>query len=253
MKKRWVGKLFAALMCMLMIFVMTVPEGTLAAEVKLNKTKKTICVGDTYRLKLKNSTGKVKWSSTDTTVAKVSSKGLVTAVGEGSCKIKAKNNGKNYYCKIKVKAASSQGGGFTPVAYGDTKCVDFSLKDTKGNTIDNSVFGNNYLTMINFWEPWCGPCVRELPDIEKLYKNYRDKGFNVIGIYSTVDNAAQRIKDAGLTYTLINDSSLYWQYGNGYVPYTIFVDGYGSIISSLSDAGSKDYATFETIVKQYVK
>lgn len=75
-----------------------------AATMKLNKKSLTLYEGDTYKLKV---TGKgkkkVKWSSTDSSVAKVSRSGNVRAVSEGTATIKAKVGKKTLKCKITVK------------------------------------------------------------------------------------------------------------------------------------------------------
>ena len=59
----------------------------------------------------------------------------------------------------------------------------FSTTDRDGEAYDESIFAGQTLTMINFWEPWCGPCVSEMPDLEKLYQTYRDKGFLILMAY----------------------------------------------------------------------
>ena len=104
MKKR----VLSVLICMVLVLgslVWLTPDTSVeaASAVKLNKKKMTMYVGDTFTLKLKNATGDVKFSSTDKKVAKVSSKGVVTAVAEGKATIKAKYNKKTYKCKITVK------------------------------------------------------------------------------------------------------------------------------------------------------
>jgi len=38
------------------------------------------------------------------------------------------------------------------------------------------------VVLIDFWATWCRPCVAELPNIRRVYAEYRDKGFEVIGI-----------------------------------------------------------------------
>ena len=77
-----------------------------AATPKLNKTKCTLEVGKKQKLKLKNVSGTVTWSSSNSKVAKVSKKGVVTAKKPGTAVITAKYNKKSYTCKVKVTEAS---------------------------------------------------------------------------------------------------------------------------------------------------
>ena len=74
-----------------------------AATVKINKTKLTLNVGQTYTLKIKGTKSKVKWSSSKKSIATVSSKGEVTAKKKGSTTITATVGGKKYTCKVTVK------------------------------------------------------------------------------------------------------------------------------------------------------
>ena len=73
-----------------------------AAKLKLSKTKATLTVGKTLKLKVKGAK-KVKWSSNNSRVASVSSKGVVKAKRVGSAKITAKVKKKKLTCKITVK------------------------------------------------------------------------------------------------------------------------------------------------------
>ncbi|HKL80255.1 MAG TPA: Ig-like domain-containing protein, partial [Mobilitalea sp.] len=66
-------------------------------------------IGEEYQLEILNKKGKsnYKWTSLDKTIAKVSSKGLITTVNKGSTKIKCKityasGKVKNLYCKVKI-------------------------------------------------------------------------------------------------------------------------------------------------------
>ena len=72
-----------------------------AAVPKLNKTKLTLEKGETYKLKLKNAKN-VTWKSKNKKIAKISSKGNVKAVKEGTTKVYAVYKSKKYYCKVTV-------------------------------------------------------------------------------------------------------------------------------------------------------
>lgn len=140
--------------------------------------------------------------------------------------------------------------------------LSFTIKDIDGNAIDESVFSLHTLTMINFWEPWCGPCVSEMPEIEKLYKNYKDKGLYVIGVFSATDQIEEVksvLQQSGTTYPIAEYSDSFDIYQTGYVPTTIFVDQDGHVIpmtNGYSDnaiVGSNSYADWAAIVDKYLK
>lgn len=81
----------------------TSPVSVNAASVKLTKTKATIWVGDTLKLKLINNKGNIKWNSSKKTVASVSSKGIVKAKKSGKTIITAKVKTKQYSCTVIVR------------------------------------------------------------------------------------------------------------------------------------------------------
>lgn len=94
---------------MLLTFVMVlsvvaaVPVDTLqAATVSISEKSRMIAVKDQFRLYLKNCGTKVTWSSKNTSVAKVSSKGIVTGIGEGKTTILAKAGKAVYKCNVQV-------------------------------------------------------------------------------------------------------------------------------------------------------
>ncbi len=99
----------SVLMAVLLIFtpislpVIQTPAIAQAAAVKLNKTKATIYVGNTLTLTLSGTKSGVKWSTSSEKTAKVSNKGVVTAVKKGSAVITALVGKSKYKCTITVK------------------------------------------------------------------------------------------------------------------------------------------------------
>lgn len=122
MKKRiFTGFLIVAAMIMGTPIIMPQQELIITVEakskIKLNVTKKTIYKGKTYTLKVKGTKKKVKWSSSKRSVAKVSSKGKVTARKNGTAYIYARVAGKKLKCKITVKTFDKKVTKVTSVRY----------------------------------------------------------------------------------------------------------------------------------------
>ena len=142
--------------------------------------------------------------------------------------------------------------------------VTFVTTDRDGKTYDESIFAGYELTMINFWEPWCGPCVGEIPDIEELYEDYKDKGLLVIGVYSETtmeDDVDAILKRNNVSYPILRFSNDFSKYQSGYVPTTILVDKNGNIIDtgvsydgmdSTLIIGSRSYDEWEELITTYL-
>ncbi len=61
------------------------------------------------------------------------------------------------------------------------KAPRFILKDLAGSRVSSQKFVGK-ITVINFWATWCVACRMEIPDLNKLYKDYKDRGVEIIGI-----------------------------------------------------------------------
>ncbi len=103
MKSKWKFRMLSMIMAVMVIMTAT-PVRVEAKGAHLNKTKITITEGDTAKLKVSGISGKVKWSSSKTSVATVSQKGVVKAKKEGTAVIKAKVKNKTFKCKVFVEA-----------------------------------------------------------------------------------------------------------------------------------------------------
>lgn len=103
MKKSW-KRLLSAFLAVVMIIGASMPRQASASTVRLNRSSLELYTGYSAPLALKNAEN-VKWSSSSRAVATVSSRGVVTAVDEGSCSIRAydRDTKKTYTCSVKVK------------------------------------------------------------------------------------------------------------------------------------------------------
>lgn len=79
-----------------------------AAQIHLSAKKISLPKGKTKKLKLKNASGKIKWSSSKKSIATVSAKGLVKAKKAGKTVITATYRNKKYKCSVTVPGSSSE-------------------------------------------------------------------------------------------------------------------------------------------------
>ncbi len=63
---------------------------------------------------------------------------------------------------------------------------DFSATELYGDAIDESLLSDYDLTMVNVWATYCGPCLREMPDLGELADEYGEKGVQIVGMISDV-------------------------------------------------------------------
>lgn len=146
MKKRILATLCLILVAVLMLDVFLpigcgfAPTAQAGGKIKLNKSKISLNTGETYQLTLNGAKKKVKWSSSDKSIATVNSKGEVKAKKAGEATITAKSGGKKYRCKVTVKPILSVNK--TKLTLGvnekDTVKVTFKAKGTVYWEIDNS-------------------------------------------------------------------------------------------------------------------
>lgn len=142
------------------------------------------------------------------------------------------------------------------------KNIEFKTKALDGKEIDSSIFKDNKLTMVNVWATFCGPCIAEMPDIQKLYEEVNKDNINILGVVSdTTDDeenqelAKRIVKEKGVAYTnIIPDEKLQ----NGFlkdvsgVPTTIFVDSKGNIIGK-PIVGSRSKEEYKKEIQERLK
>lgn len=134
--------------------------------------------------------------------------------------------------------------------------VDFTTTDIEGNLFQNEDIKNAKLVMVNFWEPWCGPCVGEMPDLEALYETYQEEGLLILGVFSStdkMDESKELLAEMGITYPILLCSDALAEYATKYVPTTFFTDGEGHILTNEPLIGAYSYEEWETMITEYLE
>ena len=87
---------------------------------------------------------------------------------------------------------------------------DFELKTTDGETIKLSDL-RGQAVLVNLWATWCPPCRAEMQSIEKVYQEYKDRGFAVLAVNMTYQDDAQAImpfvNEQRLTFPILLDET----------------------------------------------
>ena len=127
-------------------------------------------------------------------------------------------------------------------ASSDAQAVgDFSTVDLDGNEVTQEIFADAEITMINFWATFCGPCIKEMPELQKIHAKYEGRA-QIIGVPTDVnfdDKESTEYKNAIKTLEWAEAEFKNVKPAGGleaimqnmqFVPTTIFVDSEGKII-----------------------
>ena len=133
----------------------------------------------------------------------------------------------------------------TGIAPGDL-APDIKGTDIEGKPVSLQAVRGKNLTLVNFWATWCGPCITELPALQKLHDKMQGDGIKVVGIVldDAPDSVVEYMNKYKLSYQMIFDAE-----GASKRPYEIvglpesfILDGEGRIVM-LPDPGNGQLVT----------
>lgn len=130
------------------------------------------------------------------------------------------------------------------------KAPEFSLPSLKGaRTSLASLRGK--VVLLDFWAQWCEPCKQELPELQKLAKDYAAKGVVIVGVNidKTRDNAQRLVSQLGLSFPILLDptGAVAGVYDLPKMPTSFVIDKNGTIrYVHEGFEGSSDVSKFRT-------
>lgn len=139
---------------------------------------------------------------------------------------------------------------------------NFSGQDLDGNSVDDTLFSGNAVTVVNFWFTGCKPCVAELSALNDLNEALKEMGGEVVGINTeTFDGNEDAIKEAkeilesqGAAYRnlSISSDSDAGKYASEIMafPTTILVDRNGNIVGDPMLGGIDNPDNYNSLMEQ---
>lgn len=139
------------------------------------------------------------------------------------------------FCSISLVYAANPG----------SPAPDFTLTDISGKKVSLSELKGK-VVLLNFWATWCGPCRAEMPGLNKLYQELREKGLVVLAI--SVDASDKPVKefmkDKKFSFPVLLDTDKevsFDDYAVMGLPTTIIIDRKGLIAEKV--LGEREWDT----------
>ena len=145
------------------------------------------------------------------------------------------------------------GGCTLPSGGSSQPAPQFSLPNLDGKQVSLKDFANKVI-IVDFWATWCGPCRQEIPHLNRLYEDYRGKGFEIVGISMDTDepeSIKKFTRDFKMEYTIvIGNENVAQDFGLMGYPTTIIIDRKGNIVKKYTGFQPSFVPEMEKTIKQ---
>jgi peroxiredoxin len=119
--------------------------------------------------------------------------------------------------------------------------ADFTLQDLQGNHWTLSRLRGK-VVLVNFWATWCPPCRKEMPDLEALYRRFKDSGLVILAISDEeADQVKRFLQEAAYTYPVLLDPGrkVNQQFRIEGIPKSFVYDRNGRLVAQAIDMRTK--------------
>jgi DsbE subfamily thiol:disulfide oxidoreductase len=113
---------------------------------------------------------------------------------------------------------------------------DFTLTNPAGKKVSLKDYRGK-VVFLNFWASWCDPCRGEMPEMDKLYREFKAKGFEIlaVNVKDKQEDALKMLKALKITYPIALDpqGEIGLLYGAWAMPSTYLIDRKGVVLARM--------------------
>ena len=139
------------------------------------------------------------------------------------------------------------------------KAPNFKLVNLSGKYLElNKEIGNGPI-LLSFWATWCKPCLEEMVEYNKIYNEYKDKGFTLLAISTDTEKSVAKVKpyikskNYKFPVLLDTNSEVARKFYAQQMPYTVMIDKSGNIVYTHLGYMKGDEKKIEKLVEELLE
>jgi len=150
--------------------------------------------------------------------------------------------------------SSSEGKASSGSSAGKSGASGVVAADLDGNRVSLDDYLGRGPVILNFWGTWCPPCRYEIPDLVRIYEEYKPQGLEIVGL--AINDRPGKVRayaaEKGIEWIMLmasREAAMAFQLGRG-IPVTIFIDRDGNEIGRKVGMGT--YDEFKSYVERMI-
>ena len=126
--------------------------------------------------------------------------------------------------------------GFTQDNSKTISTVDFTARDMNGKKVQLKKLLAEGPVLLDFWALWCVPCLKEMPELKKIAKKYKESGLTIVAVNQDSPSDQSKVKPFvkqkrfNFVVVLDEDKDLWDQFNVNALPTSILIDQTGHIV-----------------------
>ncbi len=114
--------------------------------------------------------------------------------------------------------------------------VDFTIREINGKKVQLKKLLADGPVLLDFWALWCVPCLKEMPELKKIAKKYKESGLTIVAVNQDSPSDQSKVKPFvkqkrfNFVVVLDEDKDLWDQFNVNALPTSILIDQTGHVV-----------------------